>query len=140
MTRTLSFTIAILTAAAALLLANAASATTPTAAQMPGDYSQTFSGADSACGFDITFSAAGTVNVTTYNDNAGLPVRESIHGSLAHTRSLQRARRPYTSTSPPVSQSTRAKSSLSTSQAPASSGSKTAASSSATSVSSPTPD
>ena len=85
MTRTLSFTIAILTAAAALLLANAASATTPTAAQMPGDYSQTFSGADSACGFDITFSAAGTVNVTTYNDNAGLPVRESIHGSLAHT-------------------------------------------------------
>ena len=49
------------------------------------DYSQTFSGADSACGFDITFSAAGTVNVTTYYDNAGLPVRESIHGSLAHT-------------------------------------------------------
>ena len=85
MTRALSTTIAILTAVAALLLANTASATTPTVAQMPGDYSQSFSGADSPCGFDITFSAAGTVTVTTYYDNAGLPVRESIHGSLAHS-------------------------------------------------------
>src|SRR5437764_2729608 len=85
MTRTLSTTIAILTAAIALLLANTASATTPTTAQMPADYSQSFSGSDSPCGFDITFSAAGTVTVTTYYDNAGLPVRESAHGSLAHT-------------------------------------------------------
>ena len=85
MTRALSTTIAILTAVATLLLANTASATRPTTAQMPGDYSQSFSGADSPCGFDITFSAAGTVTVTTFYDNAGLPVRQSIHGSLAHT-------------------------------------------------------
>jgi hypothetical protein len=85
MTRSLSTTIAIFTPVAALLLASTASATTPTTAQMPADYNQTFSGADSPCGFDITFSAAGTVTVTTYYDNAGLPVGESIHGSLAHT-------------------------------------------------------
>ena len=85
MTRALSTTIAILTAVTALLLANTASATTPAIAEMPADSSQSFSGADSPCGFDITFSAAGTVTVTTYYDNAGLPVRESIHGSLAHS-------------------------------------------------------
>jgi len=85
MTRTLPITIAILTAAVALLLANTASATPPTTVQMPGDYSQSFSGPDSPCGFDITFSAAGTVTVTTYYDNAGLPIRESVHGSLSHT-------------------------------------------------------
>src|SRR5947208_14191725 len=85
MTRTFSTTIAILTAIGALLLANTASATTPTTAQMPADSSQSFSGADSPCGFDITFTAAGTVTVTTYYDNAGVPVRQSIHGSLDHT-------------------------------------------------------
>src|SRR5439155_23164684 len=84
-TRALPTTIAILTAVAALLLANTASATTPTTAEMPADYSQSFSGADSPCGFDITFSAAGTVLVTTSCDDTGLPVRESIHGSLVHT-------------------------------------------------------
>ena len=83
MTRTLFIPIAL--AAASLLLANAASASPPTTAEMPGDYSQTFTGADSPCGFDITFSAAGTVTVTTYYDNAGLPIRESVHGSLSHT-------------------------------------------------------
>src|SRR5256886_15131394 len=66
-------------------LANTASATPPTTVQMPGDYSQSFSGPDSPCGFDITFSAAGAVTVTTYYDNAGLPIRESVHGSLSHT-------------------------------------------------------
>jgi hypothetical protein len=85
MTRKLPTTIAILTAAIALLLANTASATPPTTVQMPGDYSQSFSGPDSPCGFDITFIAAGTVTVTTYYHNAGLPIRESVHGSLSHT-------------------------------------------------------
>jgi hypothetical protein len=85
MTRALSTTIAVLTAFAALVLANTASATTPTTAQMPADSSQSFSGADSPCGFDITFTAAGTVTVTTYYGNAGVPVRQSIHGSLDHT-------------------------------------------------------
>src|SRR4051794_6609100 len=85
MTRTLATTIAILTAVAALLLANTASATAPTTTEMPGDYSLSFAGADSPCGFDITFSAAGTVTVTTYYDNAGIPVRGTVHGSLTHT-------------------------------------------------------
>src|SRR4051794_6558819 len=83
MTRTLLIPITL--AAASLLLASAAFASPPTTAEMPGDYSQTFTGADSPCGFDITFSVAGTVNVTTYYDNTGVPIRESIHGSLAHT-------------------------------------------------------
>ena len=85
MTRKLLIPIAVLAATAALVVANAASAATPTTVEMPGDYSQTFAGADSPCGFDITFSAAGTVTVTTYYDNAGLPIRESVHGSLSHT-------------------------------------------------------
>jgi hypothetical protein len=83
MKRTLFISIAMTTAS--LLLANAAAASAPTTSEMPGDYSQTFSGAESPCGFDITFSAAGTVKVTTYYDNAGVPVRLTIHGSLAHT-------------------------------------------------------
>jgi hypothetical protein len=85
MTRTLFIPIAVIAATASLLLVNAASASAPTTAEMPGDYSQTFTDADSPCGFDITFSAAGTVTVTTYYDNAGVPIRLGIHGSLAHT-------------------------------------------------------
>jgi len=72
-------------ATAALLLATAASATPPTSELMAADYSRTFTGADSPCGFDIIFSGAGTVTVTTYYDSTGTPIRESIHGSLAHT-------------------------------------------------------
>jgi hypothetical protein len=84
MTRGLFIPIAVLVVTS-LLLAAAASASTPTTAEMPADYSQIFTGADSPCGFDITFSAAGTVTVTTYYDNAGLPIRLGIHGSLTHT-------------------------------------------------------
>lgn len=85
MTRAISISVAVIAATTSLLLANMASASTPTTAEMPADYSETFIGTDSPCGFAITFSAAGTVSVTTYYDNAGLPIRESIHGSLAHT-------------------------------------------------------
>ena len=85
MTSRLFITIAVTAAAASLLLATAASATPPTTQEMPADYSQTFTGADSPCGFDITFTGAGTVTVTTYYDRTGTPIRESIHGSLAHT-------------------------------------------------------
>ena len=85
MTFRLFITIAAIAAIASLHLANVASAAPPTTEEMPADYSQTFTGADSPCGFDITFSAAGTVVVTTYYDNTGTPTRESIHGSLAHT-------------------------------------------------------
>ena len=52
---------------------------------MPGDYSQTFSGADSPCGFDITLSGTGTVTVTTYYDNAA-------RGSLNASRNCPRSR------------------------------------------------
>ena len=85
MTRRLAIPIAAIAATASLLLANTASATPPTPEETPADYSQSFTGADSPCDFDITFSAAGTVTVTTYYDNTGTPIRESIHGSLAHT-------------------------------------------------------
>ena len=85
MTRRSFVPIAVIAATAALVLAHAASATPPTTEEMPADYSQTFTGADSPCAFDITFSAAGTVTVTTYYDNTGTPIRESAHGSLAHT-------------------------------------------------------
>ena len=85
MTHRLFIPVVVVAATASLLMAKAASATPPTTEETPADYSQTFTGADSPCGFDITFSAAGTVTVTTYFDNTGTPIRESIHGSLAHT-------------------------------------------------------
>ena len=84
MTCRLFIPIAVIAATASLLLANVASATPPTSEETPADYSQSFTGADSPCGFDITFSAAGTVTVTTYYDNTGTPIREGIHGSLTH--------------------------------------------------------
>ena len=90
MTRRLAIPTAVIAATASLLLANTASATPPTTEETPADYSQSFTGADSPCGFDITFSAAGTVTVTTYYDNAGLPIRLGIHGSLTHTVSSAR--------------------------------------------------
>ena len=85
MTRAISISVAVIAATASLLLANVAFASTPTTAETPADYSETFIGTDSPCGFDITFSAAGTVSVTTYYNNAGVPIRLGIHGSLAHT-------------------------------------------------------
>src|SRR3954453_20455066 len=39
------------------------------------------------CDFDLTFTGTGTVTVTTYYDNTGTPVRQSIHGALLHTLS-----------------------------------------------------
>jgi hypothetical protein len=74
-----------LVAVAAAVLAAAASADAPTTVTMPTDYSETFSGPDSPCPFDVTFTGSGTVTLTTYYDNSGQPVRESIHGSLTHT-------------------------------------------------------
>ena len=68
-----------------LVSAGVASAKPLTSAEMPGDYNVTFTGADSPCNFDITFSATGTVNVTTFYDNAGNPIRQSVHGALTHT-------------------------------------------------------
>jgi hypothetical protein len=39
------------------------------------------------CDFDLTFTGTGTITVTTYYDNTGTPVRQSIHGALLHTLS-----------------------------------------------------
>lgn len=80
--------IAIAAIAAAVLAAGAA-AGTPTTVTGSADYSETFSGPDSPCGFDVTFTGAGTVTLTTYYDNSGQPVRASAHGSLTHTISSQ---------------------------------------------------
>ena len=43
--------------------------------------------AGSLCSFDLTFTGTGTVTVTTYYDNNGVPIRQSIHGALFHTLS-----------------------------------------------------
>jgi len=86
MTRTLLIA---LVAIAAGALAAGAAARTPTTVTEPTDYSETFSGPDSPCGFDVTFTGSGTVTVTTYYDSSGQPVRASAHGSLTHTVSSQ---------------------------------------------------
>ena len=78
-----------LVAIAAGALAAGAAARTPTTVTEPTDYSETFSGPDSPCGFDVTFTGSGTVTVTTYYDSSGQPVRASAHGSLTHTVSSQ---------------------------------------------------
>jgi hypothetical protein len=46
---------------------------------------QVLSGSDSPCPFDITFTGTGTIKLTTYYDNSGTPVRQSVHGALTHT-------------------------------------------------------
>ena len=46
---------------------------------------QVYSGADSPCPFDITFTGTGTVKRTTYYANDGTPIRQTIHGALTHT-------------------------------------------------------
>lgn len=43
--------------------------------------------AGSLCAFDLTFTGTGTITVTTFFDNAGTPIRQSIHGALVHTLS-----------------------------------------------------
>jgi len=70
---------------AALAVPAVASATAPSVVTLPVDDSIVFAGADSPCGFDITFTSTGTVKVTTFFDNEGNPVRQTIHGSLTHT-------------------------------------------------------
>jgi len=69
----------------AALLPLAASAQPPSSVQVPVNDVQDFSGADSPCPFDITFTGTGTITVTTYYDATGTPIRESVHGALTHT-------------------------------------------------------
>jgi len=63
----------------------AAAAQPPESVQEPTKDVQVFSGPNSPCPFDITFTGTGEVSVTTYYDNNGTPIRQSIHGALVHT-------------------------------------------------------
>jgi hypothetical protein len=62
-----------------------ASAQQPAVEFVPVNDVQVFAGADSPCPFDITFTGTGTIRLTTYYDASGLPIRQSVHGSLTHT-------------------------------------------------------
>src|SRR3954469_16800605 len=62
-----------------------ASAQQPAVELVPVNDLQVFAGADSPCPFDITFTGVGTIRLTTYYDASGLPIRQSVHGSLSHT-------------------------------------------------------
>jgi hypothetical protein len=79
---TIIATVAALTAA---LAAATAFARPPAVETMPASTVQVFSGADSPCPFDITLTGNGTVTITTFFDNAGTPVRQSVHGALTHS-------------------------------------------------------
>jgi hypothetical protein len=63
----------------------AAAAREPTVELVPVNDVTVFSGADSPCPFDIVFSGTGTVKMTTFYDESGTPVRQSVHGALTHT-------------------------------------------------------
>src|SRR4051795_12886267 len=62
-----------------------ASAQRPAVEFVPVNDVQVFAGADSPCPFDITFTGTGMIRLTTYYDASGLPIRQSVHGSLVHT-------------------------------------------------------
>jgi hypothetical protein len=62
-----------------------AAAQPPTVELVQANDVQVFAGADSPCPFDITFTGTGTIKRTTYYDNSGTPIRQSIHGALTHT-------------------------------------------------------
>jgi hypothetical protein len=74
---------AVIAAAAAFPLT--AGATQPTSVQLAVNDVEVFARADSPCPFDVTFTGTGTVTTTTFYDNAGTPLRQSVHGALAHT-------------------------------------------------------
>ena len=63
----------------------AAAATAPTVELVQVNEVTVFTGADSPCPFDTVFTGTGTVKVTTFYDESGTPVRQSIHGALKHT-------------------------------------------------------
>jgi hypothetical protein len=62
-----------------------ASAQQPAVELVPVNDVQVFAGTNSPCPFDITFTGTGTIRLTTYYDASGLPIRQSVHGSLIHT-------------------------------------------------------
>ena len=62
-----------------------AAAQSPTIQLIPVNDVQVFTGTDSPCAFDITFTGTGTIALTTYYDQSGAPLRQAVHGSLTHT-------------------------------------------------------
>jgi hypothetical protein len=80
--RTLTVAVAVAVVVACPLTA---AAQPPTVELVPVNDVQVFAGADSPCPFDITFTGTGTIKLTTYYDNSGTPIRQSIHGALTHT-------------------------------------------------------
>ena len=85
MSPTRCLVLTLLLAGAATFLPATAAAQQPTVEMVPVDTVQVLSGADSPCPFDITFTGTGTITRTTYYDNNGKPIRQSIHGALTHT-------------------------------------------------------
>src|SRR4051794_28335817 len=75
----------LVTAAVAAFLPLTASAQQPAVEFVPVNDVQVFAGGDSPCPFDITFTGTGTIRLTTYYDASGLPIRQSVHGSLCHS-------------------------------------------------------
>src|SRR5437762_1704325 len=72
-------------AAVAALFPVSAGAQPPTAEQVQVNDVQVLAGSDSPCPFDISFTGTGTITLTTYYDNTGTPIRQSVHGALSHT-------------------------------------------------------
>src|SRR4051794_6634263 len=83
--RTGRHVVVVVAAAVAAVFPLAASAQQSAVQVVPVNDVQVFAGADSPCPFDITFTGTGMVEVTTYYDANGLPIRQSVHGSLTHT-------------------------------------------------------
>src|SRR5215472_7587331 len=85
MTRTNRLFASAVVIAVAVVLPLTAGATQPTSVQLPVNDVEVFTGADSPCPFDVTFTGTGTVTMTTFYDKVGTPVRQSVHGALTHT-------------------------------------------------------
>src|SRR3954469_23499734 len=77
-----------------------AAAQSPTIQVIPVNDVQVFTGTDSPCSFDITFTGTGTIALTTYYDQSGAPLRQTVHGALTHT--VCRAWRTLTTNRPPA--------------------------------------
>ena len=61
----------------------AAAARGPTVELVPVNDVTVFSGADSPCPFDLVFTSTGTVKMTTFYDNSGTPIRQSVQLTFA---------------------------------------------------------
>src|SRR3954451_8887954 len=79
----ITFAVAALATLAGFFPAPAA-AQSPTIQVIPGNDVQVFTGTDSPCSFDITFTGTGTIALTTYYDPSGAPLRQAGRGALTH--------------------------------------------------------